>query len=659
MLKDIILSGYQVEELPISVGVLKHLLYLNLSHTGISKLPESLCKLINLQILLLRGCKNLVELPTGIHNLINLLCLDIRGKDSLKEMPLQFSSLTNLCKLPKFFVGKGAGLGIYKLMKISPLHRQLCISGLQNLVDIRDAEIANLKQKEGLKELELQWIDDEVNSPRNVNDEFQVLNALQPHQNISSLSIQSFGGLEFPLWIGNPIFTSMVQLKPCNCHKVTSLPPLGRLPSLKEFSIQRMDGLQEVGVEFYEDSSCFACLEILCIRDMSEWEQWSWSESLNEADTKQFPKLHKLQISNCPKLVEKLPNYLPSLKSLDLFHCPQLVDLPKVLPSLTWFSINNGNPCHAPVKNGRNASNISYLTFLNIECISGLVSLPEAFIQALVALKNLYINYCHELPYLWRDGTNLDNLFCLETSEITSCRQLVSLVEGEEGLLPCNLKVVRIKMCDNFKKLPNGLSEFPERGLSIPGLETLTIRRCEELRYLPNQMQNLKSLRALYIDGCPLLESFPPLSRKMQQLDTTNIRMGTPRLDTLRELTIEGPNPSTDMILSFPDNDGLLPSSLTSVKIEQFRNLRSISRGIQSLTSLPELLILKCSELKSLPEEGLPATPNSYRLGNVRLWNDGVQKIKETFGPPLLPYPSPGLGFFKFVNWLNSSSQFY
>jgi Leucine-rich repeat (LRR) protein len=57
----------------------------------------------------------------------------------------------------------------------------------------------------------------------------------------------------------------------------------------------------------------------------------------------------------------------------------------------------------------------------------------------------------------------------------------------------------------------------------------------------------------------------------------------------------------------FPDDEGLLlPTSLTCLEISNLENLKSISRGLQHLTSLEELNIFECPILRFFPSEGFP-----------------------------------------------------
>ncbi|KAJ6750843.1 hypothetical protein OIU85_001386 [Salix viminalis] len=325
------LAGYCLVELPSSICALKHLRYLNLSYTEIEVLPESLCEVFRLQTLRLRGCKKLIKLPIGIDNLINLQYLDISGTDSLQEMPPQIGNLTNLHTLPKFIIGKG--LGIRELMKLSHLQGQLNITGLHNVVDVRDTELAILKEKRGLSELSLEWIHNVIGFQSEAR-ELQLLNLLEPHQNLQKLSIMSYGGTAFPSWLGDHSFSNMVCLQLCECHKTTSLPSLGQLPVLRDLSIKGMERVTTVGAEFLGVGSsvkAFPSLEGLIIEDMLNWKQWSWSNGLNQEEAGEFPNLRELTIINCPMLVGMLPSCLPSAKKTFYLQLP-------AVSSFTWIT---------------------------------------------------------------------------------------------------------------------------------------------------------------------------------------------------------------------------------------------------------------------------------------------------------------------------------
>ncbi|KAL9267423.1 putative disease resistance RPP13-like protein, partial [Drosera capensis] len=70
------LVAYNGCKLPSTIGKLKYLRYLDVSHSAIVELPESICTLCNLQTLLLSKCRRLQGLPQDLWKLISLRHLD-------------------------------------------------------------------------------------------------------------------------------------------------------------------------------------------------------------------------------------------------------------------------------------------------------------------------------------------------------------------------------------------------------------------------------------------------------------------------------------------------------------------------------------------------------------------------------------------------------
>ena len=179
----------------------------------IKRLPESICCLCNLQTMMLSKCPLLLELPSKMGKLINLCYLDISGSTSLKEMPNDIDQLKSLQQLPYVIVSQKSGFGIEGLREFPEIRGILKISNMENVVCVKDALQANMKDKKYLDELSLNW-SYEISHDA-IQDE--ILNRLSPHQNLKKLSIGGYPGLTFPDWLGDGSFSNLVSLQLSNC----------------------------------------------------------------------------------------------------------------------------------------------------------------------------------------------------------------------------------------------------------------------------------------------------------------------------------------------------------------------------------------------------------------------------------------------------------
>lgn len=128
------LSDSTNETLPWTIGRLKHLRYLSLENNKkIKRLPDCICNLLMLEMLILGGCTELETLPKGLRKLISLQHLEITTK--LRVMPedeiANLSSLQTLrielCNnLESLFVG----------IKL-PALRVLCVANCRRLKSLR------------------------------------------------------------------------------------------------------------------------------------------------------------------------------------------------------------------------------------------------------------------------------------------------------------------------------------------------------------------------------------------------------------------------------------------------------------------------------------------------------------------------------------------
>ncbi|GMN37867.1 hypothetical protein TIFTF001_042707 [Ficus carica] len=242
----------------------------------------------------------------------------------------------------------------------------------------------------------------------------------------------------------------------------------------------------------------------------------------------------------------------------------------------------------------------------------------------LPSLRNLDIEYMDGLESIGDEfcGTSLTAPFpSLEILHIYSMGSLerwsFAGAEREGGIFP-RLNNLIVASCGKLNVgLPAGC---------FPSLENIFVDACKEMvSTLPTSQAEIDSaypsLKSIYLKGCPRLESFSGMGfpSNLKELDiwgcpmliANRMKWDLQRLSSLQSLflqqfEIEGG------VDSFPE-EGLLPSTLTSLSIFELKNLKTLNgKSFHNLTSLQQLTILGCEELQCLPEEGLP--PSLARL---------------------------------------------
>ncbi|CAA3027944.1 disease resistance RPP13 1, partial [Olea europaea subsp. europaea] len=266
-LRVLSLNGYSIDELPNSVGDLESLRYLDLAGTLLKCLPKSMSNLINLQVLILRGY--------------------IASTEKLNEMTQGISQLTSLQTLSKMIVSKSSGMRLKDLGNLSLLQGEISILKLPNVVKIQEAIDARLMYNLSLTEVKLAWSDKFADS-RNEILEFDVLNALKPHFNLSSLEIECYGGADF------------------------------------------------YGDTGYRELP-FLALERLTFENMPNWEEWLGLTHEVEGIAQSLVNLRRLSVGICPKLLcLKDIDALPVLRNLQIQEYK--------ITSLNVFSLSGGYP---------------------------------------------------------------------------------------------------------------------------------------------------------------------------------------------------------------------------------------------------------------------------------------------------------------------------
>ncbi|XP_058788541.1 putative disease resistance RPP13-like protein 1 [Vicia villosa] len=624
-LRVLSLSKYvNITKLPDSIGNLVQLRYLDLSFTEIKSLPDTVCNLYNLQTLNLFRCYSLTELPVHMGNLTSLRHLDISGT-AIKELPMEIGELENLQTLSVFLVGKrNKGLSIKELRKFPNLQGKFTIENLNNIVDAKEAEDANLKNKEKIEELELIWGKESEDS---LNVKI-VLEMLQPPINLKSLVIDLYGGTSFPNWLGNSSFSNMVSIKIRNCEYCMTLPQLGQLPSLKKLSISNLLLLERIGPEFYcveegEHSNStfqpFPSLEHMIFDSMPNWKDWISFEGINFA----FPRLRTMVLHDCPELRGDLPDHLSCMEEIEIRGCHNLQETPHTLHWLSSIKkvevkgdfnhevFSTDSPLqHAgaesyPMFIFKTITSSICLTHLELRYIPSLTAFPTNGLPT--SLQSLRISGCSKLSFMpfetFQNYTSLVSLVMWD-----SCDSLTSFpLDGFPAL-----QTLSILKCRSMNSI--FISESPSPRQST--LRTLEIISIESLK-VNLRLDTLTNLEHLILIGpgeLSLCEGVC-LPSKLQTIEISFGRTkphvkewGLQDLTALSSLEIEVSGEMDNTLIV----NSLLPISLVSLTV--CGNLSFEGNGLPHLSSLQNLHFLSCFHLKSLPENCLPSSLKSLQF---------------------------------------------
>ncbi|KAG4977429.1 hypothetical protein JHK86_036903 [Glycine max] len=591
-LRVLSLSGYSnLTEAPDSVGNLKYLHSLDLSNTDIEKLPESTCSLYNLQILKLNGCRHLKELPSNLHKLTDLHRLELIDTE-VRKVPAHLGKLKYLQVLMSSFnVGKSREFSIQQLGELN-LHGSLSIRQLQNVENPSDALAVDLKNKTHLVELELEWDSDW--NPDDSTKERDVIENLQPSKHLEKLTMSNYGGKQFPRWLFNNSLLRVVSLTLKNCKGFLCLPPLGRLPSLKELSIEGLDGIVSINADFFGSSSCsFTSLESLEFSDMKEWEEWEC-----KGVTGAFPRLQRLSIMRCPKLKGHLPEQLCHLNYLEISGCEQLV--PSALSAPDIHKLDLGDCGKLQIDHPTTLKELT-IRGHNVEA----ALLEEIGRNYSCSNKNIPMH------------SSYDYLVRLDISG--GCDSLTTI---HLDIFPI-LRRLYIGKCPNLQRI--------SQGQASNHMQRLGISECPQLESLPEGMHVLlPSLHYLYIYKCPKVEMFPegglPSNLKYMGL------YGSSKLISLLKSALGGNHSLESLSIGELDveclpDEGVLPHSLVFLRIMDCGDLKRLDyKGLCHLSSLKELVLVGCPRLQCLPEEGLPKSISYLQITRCPLLKQRCRK---------------------------------
>ncbi|XP_072971053.1 putative disease resistance protein RGA3 isoform X3 [Typha angustifolia] len=489
-----------------SISNLKLLRYLHSHHRINNQVPESVNKLYHLRFLHYQNDSPFLErelLPLDcIQNLINLRRLTTPNSESGKFSGL--GRLSSLQILKKFSV-EDNGKNMLDLKNLGEL-RELGIKNLEKVKRTDDVVEANLKDKQHLRTLTLEWDSDCSSGCPEVDE--QVLDALEPHSNLQNLNIKCYMGCRSPHWITLQSLSNIVSITLCNCEGWKDLPPLGQLPYLEFLRLERMISVKRVGSapDGGTEASIFPSLLELSLGELPALQEF-----YGGAEKAQWlPRLESLEISKCPNL-SVFPNLPCGLRKLRI----EVVNW-TALPKLWLGGNTNALSMSSPLSSS--SWSTSSLSLLHIRHCEGLESLADGLLlqtELFTSLEKVSIIDCGKLTHL--PIGQFDKFPSLKDLEVWGCPKLQRRSTSGR-FFPPSLQSLFIQDWDfqdledfnllhflglwgwaNIKSLPS--AEVFGRWKA---LKYLRIRDCSELESLGG-LQALSSLEELWVERCPKL----------------------------------------------------------------------------------------------------------------------------------------------------------
>ncbi|KAM0835508.1 hypothetical protein ACQ4PT_062885 [Festuca glaucescens] len=553
------LSCANITFLPAEIGLLRHLRYLNLSRNSITELPETVCQLHLLQVLDVKCNSRYLHPPNGTSSLIHLRHLHASAL-FLSDIP-DIQNLSNLQELEALRVGRSTQL--IALRQMMQLRGALHIENLRQC-DVSEFKKGILKGMKHLNKLHLSWANSTGESKDIPIDE-EVLECLQPHENVKVLKITGYTGIRSPSWMlkSSCSLSNATSMYLSDCMNWESLPPFHEMPCLEVLEIRKMHSIKEMGaVPQPSDTELFPKLKKLVIEDALHLTGWSRGKSTRNIT---FPCLCKLEIRNCPDLttfpdvplsltimiienvgLHILPmihdkqsseeeemstseegRWTSGLTTLQIHHCHKLRSLGSgllqqqhLLRSLEVLSIKSCDNIICDLADG--FKDLTALRDLSLyDCPKLLVDKFHA------SLRTLEISECFIAQGGWVDEYPF--LFSLWTLKISGCSHVSadqdSKIEPLDWLSSLfnvyslqleNTLFVRLSMFDKLHSLEileiDGSQAFFDGSLEFEWLEklhTLSIRNCRELCELPENLYTLPSLEELCVENCPAIQALP------------------------------------------------------------------------------------------------------------------------------------------------------
>ncbi|CAL4933935.1 unnamed protein product [Urochloa decumbens] len=503
-----------------------HLRYLDLSYLPVVTLPDSLCRLYNLQTLRVAYCILLACLPEGLANLRQLQHIYNLGCYLLDWMPPNLSQLTSLCTLTVFAVSDEDGRGIEELAELNELSNKLELWHLERVECGSRAKRAKLWRKTRVTDLSLR----------------DVMTALEPHENLSSFALIGYGGSTTARWARAPShFQCLKRLCIVKCRWLDEIPAVWFLCTLEELILIDMGCLGTLSLVTSRGDSntplnIFPGLRKMFLCALPMLENWAGNHAGSYNGPIILPKLEDLVMRHC-NLVKNIPQ-CPVLKKVEATACCHL-DFIKLEQLSLLQEINYAcaeRPIfHMHIDSWPSLRTLKLSDLLNMQLLPP-KSHPSS--QRDVVLRSDHLlcklqpgqSYEHEIVLdsqaVAEEKSELDNLEIVEKC-FKNLEHLWLTSNSFSGLSILTEEILQLWTCFNHVKslriMAKDIVYWPVEVGLLSSLQKLHVEECTRLTELQsdNDIVLPPNLMELIIEECHCLVKLPKLPCFLEVLDAS------------------------------------------------------------------------------------------------------------------------------------------